>query len=223
MAVSLRIVLAFLLIASPCAYAGEDFHYTQSAVRFIHYPVSGQTFDDLVADSSRRGYLTREGTRFPGYTRYSYRYAYRFRHELQDSMLVIRLTRFWVGWEHAIYLPKHEGPPLPPAEAKRWRRYLQDLEAHERIHLGVTSDPRLELWFRSLYHRYRTIHRPWSGRSVSEGQVKDIVNQALGDETARLERHLNQKNLEFDLMTDHGTKRAEFDRTRFFGTLFDGL
>ncbi|MNR93756.1 hypothetical protein D3C72_248180 [compost metagenome] len=199
--------------------------YSLPPPRMRTYPVSGQRFEDLLEACRAQGPEDSDGRRFPGLTRYSYRTQYRFDYKVEDGLAIIRLTEFSVDWSHEITLPTlAPGVRLPAREAARWKQFMDQLQAHEDGHVGITSDSRLKEQFEAIAHRNRVLYKPLgpSGTLTPEA-VQDVIDQALQPAIQRLSTQISRRNREFDAATEHGLKPEGFDRTRFFAELWDGL
>jgi len=199
--------------------------YSLPPPRMRTYPVSGQRFEDLLEACRAQGPEDSDGRRFPGLTRYTYRTQYRYDYKVEDGLAIIRLTELSVDWSHEITLPTlAPGVRLPAREAARWKQFMDQLQAHEEGHVGITSDPRLKEHFEGIAYRNRVLYKPLgpSGTLTPEA-VQEMIDQALQPAIQRLSTQISRRNREFDAATEHGLKPEGFDRTRFFAELWDGL
>lgn len=199
--------------------------YTLPPPRMRTYPVSGQRLEDLLDACRALGPLDSDGRRFPGLTRYAYRTQYRYDYKVEDGLAIIRLTELSVDWSHEITLPTlAPGVRLPAREASRWKQFLDQLQAHEEGHVGITSDPRLKGHFEAIAYRNRVLYKPLgpSGMLTPEA-VQTVIDEALQPAIQRLSMQIARRNREFDAATEHGLKPDGFDRERFFADLWEGL
>ncbi len=189
------------------------------------YPVSGQSLEELLEACRTLGPSDTEGRKFPGLTRYAYRTQYRYDYKVEDGLAIIRLTELAVDWSHEITLPTlAPGVRLPAREASRWKQFLEQLQAHEEGHLGITADPRLKDHFEAIAHRHRVLYKPVgpSGAVTAEG-LQEVIDQAIQPAIQRISAQIARRNREFDFTTEHGLRPDALDRTRFFAELWDGL
>jgi|GEM_PF-3149502 len=199
--------------------------YTLPPPRMRTYPVVGQRFEELLDACRMLGPMDSEGRRFPGVTRYTFQTHYRYDYKVEDGLAIIRLTELSVDWSHEITLPTlAPGVRLPAREASRWKQFLDQLQAHEEGHLGITSDPRLKGHFEAIASRNRVLYKPVgpSGTLPPEA-VQAVIDEALQPAIQRLSTQITRRNREYDAATEHGLKPEGLDRERFFAELWEGL
>ncbi|MBI5639589.1 MAG: DUF922 domain-containing protein [Nitrospirae bacterium] len=184
----------------------------QGGIIYEYYPVSGNTFAEIMSSTNVRGPLdVKDNRRYAGQTRWNMGWTYRLEssYRIEDGNIIaaLNVSDVEIRPDIRILLPALSEDAAPALHDRRlWEGFFQGLLEHEHDHVRLIKDPlpvgsalQKISGIRSLVIPYDPAYAP-----------DEVIKNAVEAETARighdLLKEIKKRNDEYDRLTEHGLK-----------------